>query len=292
MQTTQFSRKLKLFISLYTKGSIPKKETARIWQITERTLERYIKEFRAFGMIIYFENGFYHLKDDGLQHPIPLFTIDIDEAEQLWHLAHSLEDGSPIRKIFHHRLQDFFEVKSQTKFIVNYKKSENIKMLQKAIHTEKQVLLKSYKSAYSNKTRDRLVEPIHFTTNYKVVVCFEVNDQLLKHFSTARIDSVELLEGYQFKNEHKHLEHDVFGIHSEEKYPVKLKLSLRAKHLLIEEYPESEPYIKGRIFKTNVNGFEGVGRFVLGLYEDIEVLESEELKEFLRKKIQKMKSKY
>lgn len=292
MHTTQFSRKLKLFISLYTKGSIPKKETARIWQITERTLERYIKEFREFGMIIYFDNGFYHLKDDGIHHPIPLFTIDIDEAEQLWHLVHSLEDGSPIRKIFHHRLQDFFEVKSQTKFIINYKKSENIKMLQKAIHSEKQVLLKSYKSAYSNKISDRLVEPIHFTTNYKVVVCFEVNDQVLKHFSTARIESVELLNHYQFKKEHKYLEHDVFGMHSEDKYPVKLKLSLRAKHLLIEEYPESESYIKGRIFKADVNGFEGVGRFVLGLYEEIEVLESKSFKQYLTRKLEKMNKKY
>jgi predicted DNA-binding transcriptional regulator YafY len=39
---------------------------------------------------------------------------------------------------------------------------------------------------------------------------------------------------------------------------------------------------------THVCGFEGITRFILGLYDDIEIIESDELKEFVKNKIKKI----
>jgi len=287
-----FTKKLKLFITLHTKKSLHKKETARIYGVDERTIERYIKEFKSYGMIITNRNGFYIVEDEGKIKNLPLFTISEDEAEQLWYYIQSADVGSPIHNLFYHRLQVFFEENLGTKFIFNFKKSENIKQLQVAIKNKKQVLLKDYASAYSNKISDRIVEPIHFTTNYKMAVCYDVDKKDIKHFSTSRITEVEILGLVQYQSQHHKLLQDVFGISSKQSYPIKLKLSTRAKQLLIEEYPQSEPYITDAIFKTEVMSFEGVGRFVLGLFDEVEVIESEAFKEFLRKKLKKMHSKY
>ena len=85
---------------------------------------------------------------------------------------------------------------------------------------------------------------------------------------------------------------DIFRINSFKQIPIKLKLGLRAASLLVEEYPMAEKYLSPLyddhsyfILQTNVCGYEGVGRFILGLLDDIEILEGEGLKEFLKERI-------
>ena len=72
---------------------------------------------------------------------------------------------------------------------------------------------------------------------------------------------------------------------------IKLLLGVRAHNLLIEEYPLAERDVirceDGRwMLDTVVQGFAGVGRFVLGLAHDIEIVESDELKNYLKKELQ------
>jgi len=57
----------------------------------------------------------------------------------------------------------------------------------------------------------------------------------------------------------------------------------------MEEYPLSEKYLtkisdNEWILETKVCSFEGVGRFIIGLLQNIEIIEPEELKNFIRKK--------
>jgi len=83
---------------------------------------------------------------------------------------------------------------------------------------------------------------------------------------------------------------DIFRISSFEQFPVKLKMNLCATNLLLEEYPLSEKYLKNTdhnewVLETMVCGFEGVGRFIMGLLPDIEIVESEKLKQFIREKV-------
>ena len=63
-------------------------------------------------------------------------------------------------------------------------------------------------------------------------------------------------------------------------------LQVSPKNLLLEEYPLAEKGLTGDgdtwLWEGDVNGMNGVGRFVLGLPRHIEVLEGDELREFLR----------
>ena len=98
---------------------------------------------------------------------------------------------------------------------------------------------------------------------------------------------------WENESKHKKLPIDVFRISSNRQTQVSLKLSIRACELLKEEYPLAEEYIqqvndKEYRFATSVCGFEGVGRFVMGLYHEIEVIEPKELKEFLKNKAEKI----
>lgn len=123
------------------------------------------------------------------------------------------------------------------------------------------------------------------------VWCYEIDTQMVKMFKISRIKSVEILEkDWKFEAQHKTGYIDIFRIHSTQRFPITLRLTLRAANLLMEEYPLSNQYLKlssenNYILKTDVCSFEGVTRFILGLYDDIEILESEELKNFVNYKI-------
>jgi hypothetical protein len=65
-----------------------------------------------------------------------------------------------------------------------------------------------------------------------------------------------------------------------------------AYNLLIEEFPLSEKYIKEAdnqtyILTTDVGNFIGVGRFVLGLPGEIEVVYPQAFKDYLNEKMVK-----
>ena len=65
---------------------------------------------------------------------------------------------------------------------------------------------------------------------------------------------------------------------------------LLSHNLLVEEYPLSERDIKQIdeshwLLDTEVCNYLGIGRFVMGLAEDIEVIESPDFVDYLRQKI-------
>lgn len=76
-----------------------------------------------------------------------------------------------------------------------------------------------------------------------------------------------------------------------QRIPVKLELLLRAKNLLLEEFPLSEEGVRqedGRWFYEGEGGkLEGVGRFCIGLAGDVKVVDSPQreacIKEYVNK---------
>ena len=91
-----------------------------------------------------------------------------------------------------------------------------------------------------------------------------------------------------WSHEDKHMKSktDCFRMSGFEQTPVKLELSLRAKNLLIEEYPLSEKDLKNDngvwVLETLVSDMAGVGRFVIGLADEIRVIDSPALEDYIR----------
>lgn len=155
--------------------------------------------------------------------------------------------------------------------------------------------LVNYNSAHSNSISDRIVMPFAFTTNFEQVWCYEIVSHSVKLFMVSRIGKVKLTDTeWRYEKYHKQGYIDIFRFSGQTKYRVKLVMSVRAANLLMEEYPLSRQHlklVKGNrwVLETDICNYEGITRFILGLYEDIEILKNEELKDFVRSKIVKMR---
>lgn len=163
-----------------------------------------------------------------------------------------------------------------------------------AIKQQKQVVLKEYKSGHGKNIRDRLVEPIDFTINYLGIWCYDTEYQSNKIFKTARIKEVLLKDDcWQYKPKHHKGITDIFRMQSFEPIAIQLRLSMLAYNLMIEEFPLSEKYIKkvddnNYLLTTEVGNFIGVGRFVLGLSEEIKIVYPQVLKDYLNSKVKRV----
>ena len=71
-----------------------------------------------------------------------------------------------------------------------------------------------------------------------------------------------------------------------EQYPVKLELGLRAKSLLLEEFPAAKNDLKEEdgkfILDTMVTSMAGVGRFVIGLAADVKIIDTPLLVDYIK----------
>ena len=79
----------------------------------------------------------------------------------------------------------------------------------------------------------------------------------------------------------------------EEKQSICLELGQLSHNLLIEEYPLSETYLEEIgderwLLKTEVVSLVPVVRFVLGLFQDIKIIDNTELKKLVEAQIAQM----
>lgn len=93
-------------------------------------------------------------------------------------------------------------------------------------------------------------------------------------------------ENWTNEARHQKSKTDCFRISGYEQTPIKLEMSMMAKNLLIEEYPLAEQEIRKEgekwILETNVSGMEGVGRFVIGLDAEIQIIDATELSLYIK----------
>ncbi len=112
----------------------------------------------------------------------------------------------------------------------------HVQLLDAAMQAGRCVLLKAYNSASSESISDRKVEPLQFSDNYTYLLAFDRKAAAQRQFKIDRIGSVELLE-----EPADHLQDalavDAFGFSGSNWILVELRLSQRAFHLLLEEFP-------------------------------------------------------
>ena len=80
---------------------------------------------------------------------------------------------------------------------------------------------------------------------------------------------------------------DIFRINGNSQYPITLKLGILSHNLLLEEYPLAEQHLTKIddthwLLKTNVCSYTGVGRFVIGLAQDIDIIDSPGLEKYVQ----------
>lgn len=289
----KFERMLRILLLLSNGMRYTPDELAERFEMSSRSVQRYFSTFRKAGILVDCDNGKYSVRriDKPFRELQELLHFSEEEAYILLRAIQSIDDTNMLKSNLINKLYSLYNNDRIVETIVKPENSEKVHGLLNAIREQKQVLLRQYRSSHGNIVRDRLVEPFDFSVNYISFWAYEPESQSCKLFSTSRVGQVIVLEKkYQFAGQHVKQPMDIFRISSPKLLPVHLALSLRAYNLLIEEFPLSEKYITRKNdnlwhFESMVCGYEGVGRFVMGLLSDVNIIVSEDFKNFIREKI-------
>ena len=258
--------------------------------ISRRSIFRYLDTLRIAGFAVAKKGTNIHKLLSMPKEGINLSTLihfSEEEAYLLHNLIGALTSDCQVAINLENKLAALFDATSVTEIIGNKITGENIMRLRQAIDEKKQVTLIRYESGNTMSISDRLVEPIKFSSNYRDVYAYEVSTGITKVFKISRISLVDVsLADWQHEDKHEKIETDCFRMAGKEDIPVTLKMTLKAKNLLIEEYPLASKYVsydgQSWWFKGNVKDLAGVGRFVIGLADQMDIIDSPALVNYLK----------
>lgn len=274
--------------------------------LSRRTLFRYLDTLKGAGFVIQrIDEGVYKIVSYEKEYTdlSQLVYFSQEEAIIVSHLIENLSSSNAMKAGLKQKLAAVYDSTSIGDYIQNKGKSDVIDILARAIKNKKQVKLLAYSSAVANATKNYVVEPYAFTRDYVDIWACDTASGHNKMFKISRMGGVELLGEWQMTDKHGARSIDSFRM-SGDGQPiehVKLKLTLRAKNLLVEEFPitEYEVYQVKRnwFWEGDINAFEGIGRFVMGLAREITVVNGTKFREWLasegefaRKKFRKKRS--
>ncbi len=292
----KLQRTLELLLMLNCKYGRSLDYIAERLNVSPRTVYRYIGTIRNAGFVVdKKDNGgktYYSInkEESNYKDISELLHFSKEEAFILSKAIHSIDQENALKINLIKKLYSLYDFDRVAVPIIKKENSQVIHALIQAINEKRQVLLTDYQSSHSGKVSDRVVEPFSLTTNFISVWCYDTEAKANKIFKTSRIGEVQILsEKWNFENQHQEAFMDVFRISGYEKTPVKLTLSMLAKNLLVEEYPLAEKYIQrindnSYIFESEVAGLEGIGRFTLGLIDEITIHYPESLKKYIKEK--------
>lgn len=278
----------------YTIGELGEK-----LELSRRSLFRYFDTFKSAGFVVQnIGDGRYRMTTYNKEYSdlSQLVYFSEEEAIVVSHLIENLDAANALKSGLKQKLAAVYDSTSISDYIENKGKSEIVESLANAVKAKRQVLLNDYASAHSGEAKDYVVEPYKFTRGFVDIIAYDTAAGFNKVFKISRIGSVKTLDGWAFEDRHEEKIIDSFRMSGSPVEHVRLKMTLRAKNLLTEEYPVTgiEVFQNKRswYWEGDVNSLEGIGRFVIGLSEDIDIEEGPLLKDWLVKKGVKIQEKF
>ena len=266
-----------------------------------RSIYRYIETFKDAGFVVQkLDGGVYKLGKESryFKEISQLVHFTDEEAHIVNQLIEALDDTNSLKQNLRRKLTTVYNCTSMASSIVRGKNASNVNRLLEAIEEHRQVVLVDYASSHTGVVRNRLVEPFGFTTNYVQAWCYEPESGMNKLFKVSRIGSVEVLD-VEWQSEMQHAEGyiDIFRMTGFDQHRVQLRLGMLARNLLIEEYPLAERDItslgdKSWLLDAMVCNYLGIGRFVMGLLDDVEIVDSPEFERYIADSVAKISHKF
>ena len=296
MRLNKYGRELDLILLLTGGGSYTAQQLADKLGITRRSLYYYLEYLRDSGFLFHKSGAYYRIDRQS-----PFFrqlreniVLNEGEAAFVYQMLDGLDDKNLTAQTIKSKLERYYNMGDISSPAVKRRRRRNVDTLKQAMAQRKMVVLRGYSSPHSHSVSDRIVEPFLIFNEELDVRCYEVKAQMNKTFKIARINDVKILTE-QWKNEDKHRQMytDVFMFSGEEQMPVKLRLGTLACQMMKEEYPRTAKWMTRDeqnhwLIEMNVCSYAGIGRFVLGLYDDIEILGDEAFIQYISKKIEEM----
>lgn len=287
MELGVFERQLRLMVLLAQNRAYTLDEISRRLGMGKRTIYRYLELFRDMGFVVERANSHWRIDRSS-----PFFR-DItgrvqftdEEALILRRILNSVSRTDIQARLLMNKLSNLYDIG----FVAESAEADellarNLSQLYDAMREQRVVILRDYQSASSRTVSDRAVEPFQLLNGGSEVRCFEITTRTCKTFKLTRIGRVEIVDLlWSFASQHKTLRIDAFGFSAEKTRTVEVRMGALAQDLLREEYPMALQYLKDGVLTIPVCSFLGIGRFVMGLPDETEVIGDDEFKAFLNK---------
>ena len=296
MRHDKLERELRLLLLLTENHDYSIEELCGKVGISRRNFYYYLEFFRDTGFIVRKTSHGYAVDRNSpfFNHLLSRISFTEEEAVVIGRLLDQAGRGNAITAGIKKKLERFYDYRILTDEDLREQAAHNISVLYEAIKLKRQVVLRAYASPHSRTTRDRFVEPFMLMNGNNEVRCYEPASAMNKTFKISRMQGVQMLDSpWAYEKSHRRMYTDVFMFSGEELMPVELTLGQLSYSIMKEEYPQAERYISDngdgrRLLRMDVCSYAGIGRFVLGLYDDIRVLGGEGFKGYLRARISRM----
>lgn len=288
---------LQLLLALSQNKSLTVDELSQRFGLSRRSLYYYLDFYRDCGFIVEKQGPYYRIDRESpfFKQLIARISFSEEEAIAIMRILNKVEEDALVKSI-KRKLDRFYDFDIQNDSQFAEQQARNVSMLCQAIKLKRIVVLKGYSSGHSQTKKDRLVEPYLMMNGNQDVRCHELSSGMNKTFKLTRMESVEMLDDeWLHEDEHRQMYTDIFMFSGERQYTVDLRMGTLASNLLREEYPASVPHIEQEddrhwLLHLPVCSYRGIGRFVLGVFEDIQVLGDEGFKVYLKEKWVEMKA--
>ena len=300
-------------------------ELAEKLEISQRSVYRYIGTFKKANFVIEKVDDYkYRLVSmgRGVKDLRNIVYFTPEEAFIVNRLIDSLDPSNSLKAELRQKLATVYDRTSMSDYSKVATSAQKIEIISAAIKAKKVLRIIGYTSSYSGKTEDHLVEPFDFTPNFAGIWAFDLADGVNKRFKILRMEAVEkTADDWTMAHAHYATPMDAFRVHGDSQYHIILRLNNVAKNLMVEEFPLTEPDISPQIgldeeemrytkplvlpkhdmedddeqywiYDGMVRGLDGVGRFVLGLEGNIEVMEGDELINYLKEHAEHIRETY
>lgn len=291
MRHDKLEMQLQLLLALSQNRSLTIDELSGRFGLSRRSLYYYLDFYRDCGFIVEKTGNCYRIDRESpfFKQLIARISFTEEEAIAISRILNKVEEDALVRSI-RQKIGRFYDFNIQNDPQLAEQQAQKVSALCQAIKLKRMVILRGYSSGHSQTKKDRLVEPYLMMNNNQDVRCHELSSGMNKTFKLARMASVEMLsDEWIHEQEHRLLYTDVFMFSGEEQHPITLRMGQLATNLLREEYPAGTACLEQEderhwLLRMPVCSYQGIGRFVMGLFEDIEVLGDAGFHAYLREK--------
>jgi predicted DNA-binding transcriptional regulator YafY len=286
-QQPRFLKLLRLISFLSSGRKYTVKRLAKILETTSRSIYRAFETLEDAGFLLDkdFEDQ-YFLHENLESRLKPQFSPE--ELEYIRQWAGALKEHPTMNSIFLKLFQER-ELPAVKEVLIKARLQQLAEKCKHALEDKRQILIKSYHSAESSEIKDRLLEIIEIKPEYRSLLGFEIETQQSKIFKLERMADVILLKTKTQHHAHyQKPELDLFGMSGDQERWIEIHLSMRAYHLMREDFPATVDYLHHEnehyFFHGPIRANEGVGRFILGLPGEIKKVKDEKLLNYIKEK--------
>ncbi len=270
--------------------------------MSRRTFYYLIEFLRTQDIIIFKCNGCYHIdrRSPFITRLTHAAQFSDDELLTIRNLIGMMGEGNATVDSLRRKFDSSFDFTQIINNPERQRQTSIAKKLTRAIRDKRMVRIEDYSSPHSNSVTDRVVEPFMLMNDSRDVRCYELATGVNKTFKIARMGGVEILDTpWIHEGEHRQVFTDIFMFSGEERHHIKIRVNHLARNLFLEEFPQGRRYVSPSvglagsdserwIIELDVCDFRGIGRFVLGLYNNINILADDDFEEYINDEIKIM----